>query len=216
MRRAGAVVLSAACLTALAACSAATKADVGPSVLPTRATSAAATPSPTAASPTPVASAAATTMTDVKDLSDPKLGIEFVDVPSLGGSKADVYNSLARYEVEYWRTLTTNKVSGGASEVFGADAVTSLKKIATQNTKNRSDIGGTFRSTITSITISDNGGHATATVCDNFDDATFKDPDGTYTPHEAGFDPTKKEITVVPGVVDGTWRIYEIKTVGTC
>jgi len=218
MRRAGVVVLSAACLTALAGCSAATKADVGPTALPTKATSAptpTATPTP-AATPDAAASSAAPTTGDVKDLSDPKLGIVFADLPTFNGTKADVYNSLARYETEYWRTLTTNAVSGGTSEVFGPDAATSLKKIAAQNTKNKSDIGGTFRSTITDIKVAANGGHATATVCDNFDDATFKDPDGTYTPHEVGFDPTRKEVTVVPGVVDGTWRIYQIKTVGKC
>ncbi|MBD8057889.1 hypothetical protein IC607_02785 [Cellulomonas sp. JH27-2] len=219
MRRAGVVALSGMCALALASCSAASKADVGPSVLPTKATSAAATPTQgatPAATPTTATSSGAPAQRGAQDLSDPKLGIVFADVPGLTGAAADAYNSLARYETEYWRTLTTNKVSPGVSELYGTDAATSLKKIAAANAKNKADIGGTVHVTISDVAIAKNGRSATATVCDNFDQATFKDPSGTYTPKEAGFGPRRQKVTVTPGPANGFWRIYKIETEGSC
>jgi len=217
MRRAGVVALGGACVLTLAACSAATKADVGPSVLPTRATSAAATPTASATPTlTPTAASSAAAKDGAQDLSDPKLGIVFAKVPDLTGDAADAYNSVARYETEYWRTLISNTVSPGVSELYGNDAASSLKKIAAANAKNKSDIGGTVRVTITDVDVAKNGGSATATVCNNFDQATFEDPGGTYTPKEAGFGARRQTVTITPGVIDGYWRIYKIKTEGSC
>ncbi|MBO0919705.1 hypothetical protein J1G42_02555 [Cellulomonas sp. zg-ZUI222] len=169
------------------------------------------------ASPTPQASAEATPEptpeSSTQDMSDPELGIIFDDVPTLTGDEADVWNTVATYQVEYWRTMTTNTVSPAFAVIASADVQAVMERIATNNTADAVDIGGTFRTRVSDVTVT--GDTATAAVCDDYRDATFADADGPDTPETAGFGYPRRETVQLQRLGD-RWVIGTTAGEGSC
>ena len=112
------------------------------------------------------------------------LGIVFTDVPDLTGDEADVYNWVATYQLEYWRTLTTNTVSPAFEPHRLRDVQATMERIVRNNTENGQGSAGCSRRG--SSTSPSTGTPRRATTCDDFSDGTFADPDGTYTPKRRG------------------------------
>jgi len=187
----------------LAGCSSAAKEPVGLNTSP-KAT----------ATPTPTATTTAKTGV-VKELSDPALGIVFEAVPALQGDAADVYNWMATFEKEYWRMMTTNQVGSAFSIMASAEVQAKMQRIATANANDQGKIGGVFHATITDISVE--GDSARATKCDDYQNVTFADVKGTYTPEAAGFGENRLlESTLVRGPAAGQWIIQSEKKLGTC
>ncbi|GEK22314.1 hypothetical protein [Cellulomonas xylanilytica] len=207
MGRVPVVAVSAACALLLVGCTSGGNEPAGLTASPTTAaTSAASTPTPT--------STAAPTAGVVKDLSDPELGIIFENVPALEGDAADVYNWIATYNKEYWRTLTTNQVSPAASILASAEVQARLKEIASNNSASQAAVGGVLHSRISEIAV--DGDTATGVVCDDYRDATFADVDGTYTPEEAGFGGVPRKTLTMIREADGRWTVAQSQVEGTC
>ncbi|WP_156043739.1 hypothetical protein [Cellulomonas sp. URHE0023] len=183
MSRAVWVVVSAVCVGVLAGCSGSPDEPAGLSATPTTAVEPSPTPTPT---PTP--------SSEVQDQSDPALGIVFTDIPDLTGDEADVYNTLATYQKEYWRTLTTNTVSPAFSVIAAAEIQDRMQQIATTNANDLGQIGPVFHTSIGNVVVT--GDTAQGAVCEDFSGATFADKDGTYTPDEAGFEKRLKSVTL--------------------
>ncbi|WP_019136470.1 hypothetical protein [Cellulomonas massiliensis] len=197
-------VTAAAAVVLLAACTGPDATPAASSPAATRSAAPSATPTPT---PTPTGG--------VQDQSDEALGIVFEDVPELTGDEADVWNWIATYEKEYWRTMTTNEVSPAFSAIGSAAVRQSMERVAEGNAKIDAKIGGTFHVEVGGVTV--DGDTATGVSCDDFADATFEDENGTYTPEEAGFDePRRKSFTLVRGASEGIWKVETVKREGTC
>jgi hypothetical protein len=199
MRARNIVVLAG--VLALAGCSQPAQEPGGLTVSPSAAGTASPTPSPTPESAT-------------QDLSDPALGIVFEDGPALTGDEGDVYNVAATYQVEYWRTMTTNTVSPAFGAIGSGDVLAVMNRIATNNTADAVDIGGTFRTRVDDVTV--DGDTATAATCDDYREATFADADGPDTPETAGFaEPRLKKLQLQR--VDGSrWIIGTSEVTGSC
>jgi len=193
-------------IAVMAGCSAGAKEPVGPTASPTViAASPTATPTPKPTASTGV----------VLDLSDPALGIVFEKVPDVHGDAADVYNWLATFEKEYWRTMTTNTVSPGFSIMASAEIQATMRRVATDNLNVKATIGGVFHVTIADISV--DGDTARATTCDDYRNVTFTDFDGPDTPQSAGFGENRLlEATLVRGPAAGQWIIQNEKRNGTC
>ena len=196
------VVTAAAVVVLLAGCT-----TPGP-------TPAATTPPPSsAASPTPTPTPTPTG--GVQDQSDQALGIVFDDVPQLSGDEADVWNWIATYEKEYWRTMTTNEVSPAFAALGSAAVQKSMAQVVADNREVEATIGGTFRATVGGVTV--DGDSATGVACDDYADVTFEDADGPDTPEEAGFgEPRRKRLTLQRLQGEGIWRVQTVKVEGTC
>lgn len=167
-----------------------------------------ATPTPT---PTPTSIAGR-----VLDMSDPELGIVFDGVPVLSGDEADVYNWVATYELEVWRTLKTNKASPAFSVFASADVQARMTEIATNNTNDQSQFGGAFSVRIADIVV--DGDTARATTCDDYRQVAVVEPDGPLTLEELGMaEPVLMEVTLArnPAGV-GLWTIQTSAKAGTC
>ena len=193
------LVLSVACLVSC------TPSAPEPTLAPTASTTPEPTPTPT---PTPTS--------EVQDLSDPDLGIVFEQVPDLTGDAAAVYNTLATYEVEYWRMMTTNQVSPAFSVLASAEIQARIQQIAATNAAiEGGTIGGVFRAQVGEVTV--DGDTATSTLCDDYRDVTFADPQGTYTPEQAGFgEPRLAKLTLTRIAAESRWLIQTSETLGTC
>jgi hypothetical protein len=151
----------------------------------------------------------------VQDLSDPSLGIVFDAVPAVHGDAADVYNWIATFEKESWRTMTTNAVSPAFSVMASADVQATMTRVATNNTKDQVKIGGVFHATVANISV--DGDTARGTVCDDYREATFSDAGGPDTPQAAGFgQPSLGEVTLARGALAGSWTIQKETRTGTC
>lgn len=158
------------------------------------------TASPTAtASPTPTPSPEA-----IQETSDPDLGIVFEDVPDLTGAEADVYDAVATFEKEYWRMMTTNTVSPAFAIIASPEITATMQQIADQNAGVQLLLGGVFHSTISDVTV--NGDTATASTCDDYNDVTGVDPNGTYTSQEVGLVNVGIRLTLAPSPTGG-WRV---------
>ena len=204
VRRASAMVVCAVAALVLAGCTGSGDPDM-PGL--TASPSATRTPTPTP-SPTSIAGT-------VVDLSDPELGIVFEDVPDLSGDEADVYNWAATFQVEYWRTMTTNQVSPGMAVIAGPEVQTRMDRMVTNNAGNQLDVGGELAVVIARITVS--GDTASAWMCDDFTGATFADPNGEYTPEEMGMDvPIAKTATLTRGAAEGQWIVGLLEDAGSC
>ena len=84
-----------------------------------------ATPTPT---PTPTAEEFTEELGVVFDFSDPDLQLVFEDVPrELTGDAADVYNAIALWVRESWRSITTNQVSPYLYESSSAAVIESVE-----------------------------------------------------------------------------------------
>jgi hypothetical protein len=167
-------------------------------------------PPATTVAPTPEATPAST----VADLSDPELGILFEDVPALTGDEADVYRTVATFQVEYWRTMTTNTVSPGAGVVAAPEMVAVLERIATNNGADSAQIGGTFRTRVSDVEV--DGDVATALTCDMYADVTFADVNGSATPEEAGFGDNILLKDTLRRTPEGRWVLGTSERTGTC
>ncbi len=204
VRRAVAVGLACAVVVLVAGCTGndpdlpGLTASPSPSVTPTP------TPSPTSIAGT------------VVDLSDPELGIVFEDVPDLSGDEADVYNWVSTFEVEYWRTLTTNSVSPGFDVFASAEERAKMARFAEQNTTAGLEIAGTYRVTIDDIVV--NGDTATGLACDNYADVTLARPDGPRTLADEGIEvPRLVEFTLARSDLgEGQWIVVTSDGVGSC
>lgn len=192
-------------VVALAAgCSAAAKEPAGLTASPTEAT-ASATPTPTPTATTGV----------VVEKSDPALGIVFKDPPVVQGDAADVYNWIATFEKEYWRTMTTNEVSPAFTVMASAEIQARMQQVAADNLNVKARIGGVFHATIANISV--DGDIARGTTCDDYKDVTFSNSAGSDTPESAGFGENWLiEATLVRGPVAGQWSIQSEKKLGTC
>ncbi|WP_456789189.1 hypothetical protein [Cellulomonas sp. P5_C5] len=205
MGRVHVIAVSALCALLLAGCTSGGNEPTGLTASPTK-------PAKTAA-PTPTATATATAG-GVKDLSDPELGIVFEDVPVLEGDAADVYNWIATYNKEYWRTLTTNSLSPAASILASAEVRARLQQIAENNAADQAVVGGVLHSRISNIVV--DGDTATGTICDDYRDATFADVNGTYTPEEAGFGGTPHKTLTLTREAEDRWIVGKSEVEGTC
>ena len=177
---------------------------------PTTESTPTATPTPT---PTSTQSKIAGT---VVDLSDAELGIVFDDVPELSGDEADVYNWIATYEVEVWRSLTTNEVSPGVAHIASPEVVSAMERNAAGNADLDARIGGLFRVSVAGIQV--DGDTGSGTVCHDYRDVTFADSAGEYTPEEAGFGDRKAATLTLQRRADavGIWMITSSDPTGTC
>lgn len=202
MGRINVVVVSAACALLLAGCTSAPSGPPGLTASPTTSETAAPTPAPTEDE-------------GVDDLSDPELGIVFEDIPELEGDAADVYNWIATYNKEYWRTLTTNTVSPAFGVLASAEVQARMQQIADKNTSIQGTIGGVLHSSISNVVV--DGDSASGMVCDDFREATFADPTRSYTPEEAGFgDRASVKVTLARVSAEDRWTIATTTVEGTC
>ena len=201
MNRIHMIVGSAMCALVLAGCTSEATEPPGPTASPTASESA--TPTPT---PTP---------TQFQEQSDPELGIVFEDAPVLEGDAADVYNWIATYNKEYWRTMTTNTLSPAFSILASPEVQATMQQVADTNTNIQGSVGGVLHSRIGDIVV--NGGTATGTVCDNYRDVTFTDPNGSYTPTDVGFGtPRHKTLTLTRIAAEARWMVLTSVVEGTC
>jgi len=187
-----------------AGCSGAGKEPAGLTASPT-----ATTASPTA-TPTPTASTGVVT-----DLSDPALGIVFEKVPDVHADAADVYNWMATFEKEAWRTMTTNTLSPAMDVIASAEVKAQEQSAVDIDVKNGSHIGGVIHVRVGGISI--DGDTARGTTCRDYANATFADATKSYTPEETSFgQPILVEMTLVRVRAENWWKVMTLKEVGTC
>ena len=209
-RTVAAGVACAVVALAAAGCSGGDQDMPGLTASPTQTATPAETPTPTPSeTPTSIAGT-------VVDLSDPELGIVFEDVPELSGDEADVHNWIATFEVEYWRTLTTNAVSPGFAVFASPEEQAKIAGFAEQNTTAGLEIGGTYHVSIDDIVV--NGDTATGLACDDYTDVTLARPDGPRSLADEGIDvPRLIEFTLARSDRgDGLWTVVMSDGVGSC
>ncbi len=209
MRRTVAVAVAGVALVlTVSACSGSDPDMPGLTASPTATT----TPTPTP-TPTPTSTSVAGT---VVDLSDPELGIVFEDLPDLSGDEADVYNWMATYRLEYWRTMRTNQPSPAFSVFTSPELAAEMARLAAENTADGWTVDGTFRVTIDDIVV--NGDTATARTCDDYSGVTVTATDGPVSLQEAGVDvPLLLDVTLArTPTVDGLWTVLTTTGAGTC
>lgn len=174
------------------------------------------TASPTT-EPTPTTTPTPTSVAGtVADLSDPELGIVFEELPELTGDEADVYNWLATFELEYWRTLVTSTASPGFAAFTSPEVQADMAQLASANTEQGLEFGGVFHARIGDIAV--DGDSATGTTCDDYRDVTIAGPEGPRTLEEEGADvPILSEVTLARHPdVPGTWMIVASEGAGHC
>lgn len=143
---------------------------------------------------------------EVDDLSDPELGISFTDVPDLTGDEADVYNWVATYQLEYWRTLITNTVSPGFDVIAGPEAKAQMVAMVAQNTENGSQVGGSFATRVYDVVV--DGDTATAHTCDDLSQVVVVDPEGTHTAADLGVaEPISRSFTLKRIAAEDRWVV---------
>jgi len=190
----------------IAGCSAAAKEPAGLTASPT-ATTASPTATPT---PKPTASAGV-----VMDLSDPALGIVFEKAPDVHGDAADVYNWIATFEKEAWRTITTNQVSPAMDVIASVEVKAQGQATVDGNVKNGNHFGGVIHVRVGDLSV--DGDTARGTACEDFANVTFSDAGGPDTPEQAGFgQPRLMEITLARVGAENRWKVMTLKGIGTC
>ena len=176
------------------------------------------TAEPTAeATPTPTPTPTPTSIVGVVlDLSDPELGIVFDDIPALSGDEADVYNWVATYSQEYWRTLKTGESSPAFSVFTSADVKARMEQIASNNAADQFLADGVFHVVISDVSV--DGDAARGTTCEDYGQVTFEDVNGPETLEEAGAaEPVLMEVTLARNPAgEGLWTIQTDEKVGTC
>jgi len=188
----------------MAGCSAAAKEPAGLTASPT-----ATTASPTA-TPTPTASTGV-----VLDLSDPALGIVFEKVPDVHGDAADVYNWIATFEKEAWRTITTNQVSPAMDVIASVEVKAQGQATVDGNVRDGSVFGGVIHVRVGDLSV--DGDTARGTACRDYANVTFSDAGGPDTPEQAGFgQPRLMEMTLARVSAENRWKILILKGIGTC
>lgn len=164
--------------------------------------------------PTPSSTPSPTVASETQDLSDPALGIVFDDVPVLTGDAAAVHNLVATYKLEYWRMMTTNTVSPAFAVIASPEVLDVMTRIATSNSGDQADIGGTFHTSIREVEVE--GDTARVVTCDVYADVTFADVNGPTTPEGAGFGETFLLTNTLTRLPDGRWVIGPSERAGTC
>lgn len=169
------------------------------------------TAAPTA-SPTP---SATPTPSPTIDYSDAELGILFEgDAGQWSGLEAEIYHWTAQLETEYWRTMTTGTVSPNLKAVASPEVQARMQQIVDNNAQVQLEFRGVFRVEIREIAV--DGETARATACLNYADATFKDPNGTYTAEQVGFGGTSRQDLTLERVADQTWIVLTSTVEGKC
>lgn len=174
-------------------------------------------PTPTqTSSPTPEPSPTPTDGIQVH--SNPETGITFADEPDLAGDEAEVYNWVAMFQNALWDTLRTNTPSTVFMTYASAEVQASMQRIASNNTASGVQIGGTYTTTISDIAITtDDAGMttATATVCDDFRQATYTTDAGTFTAEDVEQDvPQRNTYELLHTGED--WYFNRVIGAGTC
>jgi hypothetical protein len=206
MSRIMAVVVAVVACAVVAGCSGAPAEPVGLTGSPTADRTLTSTPSPT---PTPTPS------DGPQDLSDPGVGIVFEGIPALDGDSADVYNWIATFEKESWRTTTTNTVSPGMDVLASVELRASVQSTVDGNVQNGNHIGGVLHVRVDGITV--DGGTARGTACRDYADVTFSDASGSDTPEQAGFSqPRLMELTLARVSGENRWTIMTLGWIGAC
>jgi len=190
----------------MAGCSAGAKEPVGPTASPTA----------TTASPTVTPTPTATTSTGVvMDLSDPALGIVFEKVPDVHGDAVDVYNWIATFEKESWRTKVTSTVSPAMDVIASVEVKAQEQSALDTNVKNGNHFGGVLHVRVGGISV--DGDTARGTACRDFASVTFSDAGGPDTPEQAGFgQPRLMEMTLARASGENRWKVMTLKENGTC
>lgn len=167
------------------------------------------------ATPTPTPSGSQIAGT-VVDLSDPELGIVFEELPDLDGDEADVYNWIATYRFEYWRTLATTEPSPAFSMFTAPEVQARMADLAAENAAEELRFDGTFHVTIGGITV--DGDTARGTACDDYRDVTIEDAAGPRTLAEEEADaPVLLEIALGRNPAgDGLWTVLSSEWIGAC
>ena len=171
-----------------------------------------ATPTPT---PTPTAEEFTEELGVVFDFSDPDLQLVFEDVPrELTGDAADVYNAIALWVRESWRSITTNQVSPYLYESSSAAVIESVEADVALAVERGNTIGGVHRVTVGDVVV--DGEAATGTACRDFREGSFVNANGSHDPADVGFGvPALMEYSLVDRG-EGVWWIESITEVGTC
>jgi len=148
----------------------------------------------------------------LSDGSDPSVGMFFTDLPEVSGNQAHAAEALMQFEVEFWRSMTSGKVSAALEHVAAPDVV--------QMVKNQVD-GNNGRRVRTSGTASDAFAHVAGAkkvvvfdVCNNLDHATFTKGVKQMTGPEAGFEPAIIRMEV--GETEKGWRVQSYDQRGGC
>ena len=197
MNRTVAVVVGGLCAGMLAGC---TWVSTAPTTPPTPSATHTPTPSPSSSA---------------MEQSDPGLGIVFLDPPTLTGEQVDVYNWIATYDKEYWRTLTTNQVSPALAIMASAEVQTQMQQMATENANTQSQATGTFEVHIIDVTV--DGDTARGSECDSFGKVTFADNTGPRTLESEGVgQPANMELTLRRGAAPHQWMIVTSTRTGSC
>lgn len=188
------VLAVGACALALVACSTDKAEPAG--------ITAAATPT---GSPTPTASSTPDEIA-ATDLSDPELGIVFVDTPDLTGPEASAHDAVAIFRKEHWRSQQAGTLSAVLPPLISPTLQEKVEYGLQRNRENGWTVGGTLKVTISDVTIDDTS--ASATVCLDYSEVDFHKDGGEAQRYDAiGFVQYERS-TVSLSTMDGgtTWR----------
>ena len=194
MRVRGGLVVGV-CVVVLVGCGVQKAEPAGLTASPTVAATASPAPSPTPDEAT------------ATDLSDPELGIVFVDTPNLTGPAASAHDAVAIFRVEYWRSRTTGEVSPALVPFVSPDLLRKVESGVKRNNEDGFGFDGTMQVAISDVVV--DGASATASTCTDYSDVLFTALDGSAPQSfaEIGF-PQYERSTVQLSTVDGglTWR----------
>ena len=146
--------------------------------------------------------------------SNTEAGIVFDDVPDLTGDEAEVYNWIAIYQNAFWETLRTNEVSSTFAAFTSTEIQDSMARVAADNAADKVTIGGTFHSRITDIVVT--GDTATGVKCNDFREATFTTPEGTFDAKQAQQDVPQRNALRLLRMDNGVWYVNKLVGDGTC
>jgi hypothetical protein len=134
------------------------------------------TPSATSSTPSPTPSPTSDEVT-ATDLSDPDLGIVFVDTPDLTGAAASAHDAVAIYQVEQWRSLTTGSVSPALVPFISPELLRKVEYGVQRNNEGGFGWEGNLRVTISDVVV--DGTTASASVCRDHAQVIFTNADGS-------------------------------------
>lgn len=203
MRVHGSLVVGV-CVLVLAGCSVDKAEPPGLTASPT----ASETPSPT---PTPTSSEVTAT-----DLSDPELGVVFVDTPDLTGPAASAHDAVAIFQVERWRTVKAGTVSPALVPFVSPELLRKVEYGLERNLEGGWLFDGTMRVTISNVAV--DGTTASASVCVDNSEVLFTNTDGSPPKSYGEIDSPQYESTTVRlSTFDGgvTWRPEDSTFEGT-
>ncbi|MCC2321355.1 hypothetical protein [Cellulomonas xiejunii] len=135
-------------------------------------------------------------------------------MPDLTGDEAEVYNWMAMYQKAFWQTLRTNEVAGTFATFTSAEVQASLAKLASDNAAQGFRVGGTFKTWIRDISVTE--GTATAVNCDDLREVTFATGAGSFSADDVGQGVPQRYRVELLRLDNGTWYINRITGDGTC